>query len=502
MAITPDTTSLQGKITNAYRALAISTAVLGAIAFSDLLFLERQVMQEEVVSDLKNAVLEMRREEKNLFLYGDREALERAAQEIERSQRILQQQHKTLKSMWSPATAEETLRQLQHYREKLQQWRQTATDQTATDNHVALQAQIRHLGHRISLAMEALDKQQRRLLETAVSKSQWILILFLCLIGLSITLVGRLLKRAVVTPLQQLESRLMPIAKGRFNHLQPPSRDREFVTFTDGFNRMLRELEMRKKRMLQSEKLASLGILSAGVAHELNNPLSNISGSCQLLLEELREAPPEQLESWLRQIDSETERGRQIVRTLLEFGSQRVFEKRPLKLLDLINETRLIIGKTLAHSSARLSLNIPGELQLHADKQRLQQLFINLIQNALKAGGEELELHISAMLCDQGVAKIPQDAEVAGSLQCLTEDEECFVEILVSDNGPGIPSEHLSRIFDPFFTTSEPGQGVGLGLFIVQEIVREHDGCLAIASRPGRGTQVIVLLPAGEPDDE
>jgi signal transduction histidine kinase len=497
MAITPDTTSLQGKITSAYLALAISTAVLGIIAFSDLLFLERKVTQEELVSDLKDAVLEMRREEKNLFLYGDREALERAGREATRSLRIVQQQRSTLEGMWSSTTADEILLQLRHYREKLQQW-----EQTTLDDHAALQLAIRDLGHRIYLAMEALAEKERQSVEAAVRKSQWILILFLCLIGLSITTVGHLLKRAVVTPLKQLESRLMPIAKGHFNHLQPPSRDREFITFTDGFNQMLRELEMRKKRMLQSEKLASLGILSAGVAHELNNPLSNISTSCQLLLEELREAPPEQLENWLRQIDSETERGRRIVRTLLEFGSKRVFEKRPLKLLDLITETRLIIGKALAQASARLRLNIPEELLLDADKQRLQQLFINLIQNALNAGGEELELHISAMVCDQGVPKIPQDAEVAGSLQCLTEDEGRFVEILVSDNGPGIPSEHLSRIFDPFFTTSEPGQGVGLGLFIVQEIVREHDGCLAIASRPGRGTQVIILLPAGEPADE
>jgi signal transduction histidine kinase len=498
MATTTGSTSLQGKITNAYRALVVSTAVLGIIAFSDLLFLERQVMQEEVVSDLKDAVLEMRREEKNLFLYGDKEALERAAQESERSQRILQQHHNTLKHMWPSTTSEETLKHLKHYRERLQKW-----PQTATDDPVALQAQIRLLGHRIHLTIEDLDKQQRLLLERAVSKSQWILILFLGLIGLSISIVGQLLKRAVVTPLKQLESRLMPIAKGRFNQLQPPSRDREFVAFTDGFNRMLRELEIRKRRMLQSEKLASVGILSAGVAHELNNPLSNISTSCQLLLEELREAPPEQLENWLRQIDNETERGRHIVRTLLEFGCQRVFEKQPLKLFELIDETRLIIGKTLAQASVRLSLNIPEELRIRADKQRLQQLFINLIQNALNAGGdEELELRISAMLCDRGVAKIPQDAEVAGSLQCLNQDEERFVEILVSDNGPGIPSEHLSRIFDPFFTTSEPGQGVGLGLFIAQEIVREHDGCLAIASRPGRGTQVIVLLPTGASDDE
>jgi len=90
---------------------------------------------------------------------------------------------------------------------------------------------------------------------------------------------------------------------------------------------------------------------------------------------------------------------------------------------------------------------------------------------------------------------IPEGAEVAGNLNCSTDYDGQFVEILVSDDGPGIPGENLSKIFDPFFTTSEPGRGIGLGLFITQEIVREHDGCIAIASTPGKGTQVIVLFP-------
>jgi signal transduction histidine kinase len=89
---------------------------------------------------------------------------------------------------------------------------------------------------------------------------------------------------------------------------------------------------------------------------------------------------------------------------------------------------------------------------------------------------------------------------VAGNLKCINDNSGRVVEILVADDGPGIPFENLSKVFDPFFTTSEPGKGVGLGLFIVQEIVREHDGCLAIVSRPGKGTQVIVLL-SGEDSD-
>lgn len=95
---------------------------------------------------------------------------------------------------------------------------------------------------------------------------------------------------------------------------------------------------------------------------------------------------------------------------------------------------------------------------------------------------------------------IPDGSEVAGNLKSITDYDGRFIEILFTDDGPGIPVERLSRVFDPFFTTSEPGHGAGLGLYIAQEIVREHDGCLAIASRPGQGTQVIVLLPGEEFD--
>ena len=485
-----DLTSLRGKITSAYIVLVISTTVLGIIAISDLLFLGRQLAEGEVVSNLKDEVLEMRRDEKNLFLYSDINALSRADEHAEFAQNILQDNDKTLSSIVNESDPATLVKMVAAYREKLGQWNVTAVSEKEI-----VQEEIRALGHQIYLSVETLSSKERQMLETAVSESRWILLLTILLIVISILIVGRQLKRVVVNPLKQLESRLMPIARGHFKHLQPPSNDREFVTFTDAFNRMLKELEIRQKRMLQSEKLASLGILASGVAHELNNPLSNISSSCQLLLEELTEADPAQLNAWLKQIDSETERGRNIVRTLLDFGSQRVFKKEQLNLLGIINETQIIIGKSLREYAADLSINIPTELVLHADKQRIQQLFINLIQNALHASGQGAHLRISAILTDRSVSMIPEGAEVAGNLNCSTDYDGQFVEILVSDDGPGIPGENLSKIFDPFFTTSEPGRGIGLGLFITQEIVREHDGCIAIASTPGKGTQLIVLFP-------
>jgi len=489
-----DLSSLSGKITSAYFTLVMSTVLLGIVAVSDLLFLERQVSEGEIVSDLKDAVLEMRREEKNLFLYTDIDALLRADEYAASSLKILQQYPETLDAIMSESVSLDMVMALDIYRLKLADWKLKSSSERAS-----LQDEIRRLGHKITLSIEVLSGQERRMLEAAVRESLWFLLASLFIIGLSIYIIGRHLKRVIVTPIQQLESSMMPIARGRFDHLEPPSNDREFVTFTNAFNRMLKELETHQKRMLQSEKLASLGILASGVAHELNNPLSNISTSCQLLLEELADADPAQLNKWLQQIDSETQRGRNIVRTLLDFGSQRVFQKTQIKLLDLITETQTIIGKTMQQSSAQLSVNVPDSLCINVDKQRIQQLFINLIQNALHAGGIDVHLRISATVCDKGVSMIPDDAQVAGDLKCVSDYDGRFVEILVADDGPGIPAELLSKVFDPFFTTSEPGHGsthgVGLGLYIVQEIVREHDGCLAITSQPGKGTQVIILLP-------
>lgn len=485
-------TSLQRKITTAYLAIVVIISVLGIVAFLDLLFLERQVTEGEVVSDLKHAVLEMRREEKNLFLYADNIAFKRAGVQALQSLKILNEYQDNLAEIIQTPNPVAMIKVLNNYRSKLEAWK------PETQQLKLLEQEIRSLGQQLSEYVELLSGQERRMLEKAVRESQRFLLISLLFIGFSIYIVGHQLKKVALSPLKKLESQLTPIAEGRFNHLVPPSADREFITFTDAFNSMLKELESRQKRLLQSEKLASLGILTSGVAHELNNPLSNISSSCQLLIEELEEGNKEQLFIWLNQIDSETERGRHIVRALLDFGSQQNFIRQPNNLLQIINDTRLFLGKVLRQSSAELSIDVEESQVVSVDKQRIQQLFINLIQNALNAGGKGVKIQISAKNCTSHSTMIPDNAEVIGSLSCAKGDDGDCIKIIISDNGPGIDNAHLSKVFDPFYTTSEQGHGVGLGLFIVQEIVQEHDGCLAIASTLHKGTQVIIILPKVE----
>ena len=228
----------------------------------------------------------------------------------------------------------------------------------------------------------------------------------------------------------------------------------------------------------------------SGVAHELNNPLSNISTSCQILIEELESADPEYKRELLAQIDEQTGRARNIVRSLLDFAREREFKRETLPLAGLLAETlRFIKGQV--PSQAVVVMDIPADIVIAGDKQRLQQVFLNLIKNALESLEGAGEVVIRALW------RAAPDEEESGRFkhlaQCSSTKE--VVEIEIRDNGHGITAEVLPRIFDPFFTTKDVGEGSGLGLFVVYEIIEEHGGSIAAESEPGKGTAFHICLP-------
>ena len=484
--------SLRSKITLAYSSLALIVLIMSGIAVFDLLFLERQVHEGVAVSSLNASVLEMRRQEKNLFLYADLAARAEADHLAAASLQTLHTEQLVLADVSNKNELDALEHAIQKYRNLLADWHPELPNKTATE------ARIRDQGQHISSVLDAFVIRERQVLADAVRKSRWWLLISMLVIGLLVFLVGRLLARAVVTPLRRLESRLMPIAEGRFDHLEAGSNDREFVTFADAFNHMLKELNNRRRRLVQSEKLASLGILAAGVAHELNNPLSNISSSCQLLLEEFDSEEPAQIEAWLRQIDSETDRARRIVLDLLEYARQRELQVKPVNLADVIDKTKTLLGSALRSNAITLHIDIPDNLYVTADPHRLLQVFINLLRNAVDAATDKgLQIKIHAGECANSVVPLPEDAEVLGNQEYTQANGSRFIEIIVEDNGPGIPADVLPHIFDPFYTTREPGKGMGLGLYIIQEIIQEHNGCIAVSSHPSKGTQIILRLPCG-----
>lgn len=483
--------SIHGKITLAFTSLAVLMAALAMFAFLDMLFLENRVHQGLVVAKLEYAVMEMRLQEKNLFLYGDREAGARADGYADQAQGLLSSEHATISGLVETGVLNRFDHELATYRQLLDHYLGGEARQPEDEKA------IRSQGQRIFETAEGLVLRERQALAGSISASQWALAISILVLALLVFAVGRTLARSVVAPLRRLSSDLQPIAEGRFDHLDVASRDAEMVAFGDAFNCMLDELEVRRRRLVQSEKLAALGVLVAGVAHELNNPLSNISSSAQLLIEELDEAERKQLREWALAIDNETERARRIVDALQSFGRGKEAVREPVNLQELLNSTLLLLRGPLRKTGAQVDIQISEPVILKADAQRLQQVFINLINNAALSGNA-VTITISATVCGETKQPLPDDAMVVGEPGCHQRGRGRSTQIMVEDNGAGITGDILQRVFDPFYTSREPGQGMGLGLYIVQEIIQEHDGCIAIASHEGQGTRVFLHLPCME----
>lgn len=250
---------------------------------------------------------------------------------------------------------------------------------------------------------------------------------------------------------------------------------RELQEKKDNLERAYRELEQAQRHLVQSEKLAALGTLSAGLAHEINNPIGVIASRVECMLWEAKDVGlPREVQEDLKVIKKHAHRVAKLAQGLLSFARQSSWDFKPLNLNQLIDETLLLVEKQLAkegiHVEKRLHPDLP---KVYGSANHLEQVLINLITNAREAMPKGGKLLIES--------RLGQDSQV---------------QFLISDTGKGIPEEVLPRIFDPFFTTK--AGGTGLGLSISYGIVQEHRGTIEVESRVDQGSTFIVTLPAKE----
>ena len=234
----------------------------------------------------------------------------------------------------------------------------------------------------------------------------------------------------------------------------------------------LDQLRAAQQQLIQAEKLAAVGTLISGVTHEINNPLNNILGRVQLLqLGISGDAAP----SGLQTIRDECERAIRIVRNLLSFTRQYQPEKALVSLNDILDQVLELRAYEIRVSNIELRKDFQADLpETSADLHQLQQVFLNLVINAEQA-----------MTAAHG----------RGVLSIKTQRVRDVLQVVVTDDGPGIPDELISQIFDPFFTTKEVGTGTGLGLSVCYGIIKEHGGELRVESEHGKGTTFTVELP-------
>jgi two-component system NtrC family sensor kinase len=301
----------------------------------------------------------------------------------------------------------------------------------------------------------------------------------------------------ITNPLKKMVVATQKISEGDLTHKVEVSSKDEIGYLADSFNQMTADLKAANEKLIewgktlekkveertkeltemqahliQSEKLASLGKLAAGIAHEINNPLGGILIYSHLLLEDLDKNSPHYEN--IKKIVKETSRCKDIVKGLLEFARPKEPEMNLIDINDIVERSLSIMERQALFQNINIKKTFASDLpKIVADSAQLQQVFVNIILNAAEA------------MDGNGVLTLSTSFNGSGK----------FIEVKFSDTGHGIKEEDKKRLFEPFFSTKEVGKGTGLGLAISYSIIQKHEGTIEVQSQPGKGSIFIVKLP-------
>jgi two-component system NtrC family sensor kinase len=324
----------------------------------------------------------------------------------------------------------------------------------------------------ISMSLDEVDRD--------MESSQRRLMLFgIVAIGAVSLMIYCLVNRIVLRPVTEIVAATRRVAAGDLHHEIAVAKRDEIGALAQSFNDMTRKLSEAQRQIYQSDKLAAVGQLAAGVAHEINNPLTGVLTYASFLRKRVEDRP--ELKDDLDVIVRETKRCRQIVKGLLDFARPMPPEKQVCDLAEIVERAIQIVQVQLTAHRVELRRQIRPDLpRVTVDANQIQQVLVNLLLNANDAIGD-----------DGGtitlVAERVPDAD--GSRERARQ-----IEVRVSDSGSGIPPENLEKIFDPFFST-KGRKGTGLGLAVVWGIIEKHGGRIEVQSEVGKGTTFRILLP-------
>ncbi len=313
-----------------------------------------------------------------------------------------------------------------------------------------------------------MDEAMQNLYETRRTLAFSALILLLSIL----VLLYFILNGTIIMPISILKDALSRVGKGDYNVAIDIKRNDEIGDLAQSFNQMVRDLRNKEKQIIRSEKLATVGKLAAGVAHEINNPLGNISLYAQMLSQKIKDG---EARKKLKIIEEQATQAARIVKSLLEFSRQMEPKFRKVNLNEVVNKTLEILQPQISINNIKVIKNLDSGLpEVKVDPVQIQQVLVNMIKNAIEAMSE------------------------GGTLIIETRRRDGEIEIGIIDTGEGIPEENLSKIFDPFFSTKGVGKGTGLGLSVSYGIVERHGGRIEVESEVGVGSTFRIILPLGD----
>lgn len=420
-----------------------------------------------------NEIQQARRYEKNYLLYHS--DLRSVLDHVNAAESLMVESAPELNSVLGKENVATLDQHLARYKALIQELPAATSGDSLAATPSALENELRaHGSQMISFALE-LSERERRLVRTMFRWARLFPILFLALLlGIAIYM-ANLLFRQINRPLSRLMEITRNIGEGNLTPVLPARKYRdEFTNVVLALNHMMYELRHRQEQMIESHKLRAIGTLTAGVAHELNNPLNNIMLTAAMLEEDYDTLSHDEKLDMVRDLMGEAERSERIVKSLLDFARESEIQTELLQIGPLVDETMKLAQNQIRIKGTEVEVSIPDNLPpIHGDRQQLRQVFLNLILNSLDAMPQGGRLRITAHRpADHG-----------------------FVTVTFTDNGCGIPAHILPSIFDPFFTTKATSRGTGLGLSVSKGILEEHGGYITVESLVNRGTSFSAHLP-------
>lgn len=470
--------SIRQKVIVGFVLSMIAVSLIGIVAYRDLLRIDLKLRFVVSVRELHDTLLEVRRYEKNFLLYGLSEDHRATMAYLDQAKEIFAKVQPDYRGLKGAMQLEKLQQQIESYGRLLKELVVVTESQNPSlRQRDEIEQQLRETGKDLvdlSLNLANFEYSRIKQILKALKTNLGHILLVLLLLGLFLTII---VTRKILGPLRVIEKTTQRIARGDFTPLPVLSTKDETQSVVEAFNKMVKELEKRQDQLVQAQKLSSLGILTSGIAHQLNNPLNNISTSCQILMEEVRDGDGQYVDRLLSNIDQEVDRARDIVKGLLDFSRERDFQLSWVNLENLVIRTMRLVSSQLP-PGVEIASEVPEDLDIYVDVQKLQEVLLNLFLNAAQA--------------------MPDGK---GQINVTAKKGRQDVEIRVHDTGCGIPPSQLPYIFDPFFTTKEVGYGTGLGLSVAHGIVERHGGTLAVKSEVEKGTVFTIKLPiTGQPD--
>jgi two-component system NtrC family sensor kinase len=432
----------------------------------------------EIADSYLFEIQQARRYEKNFFLYQT--GLDEALEHMRVAHGLLMANSEQLRSVIGETRFETMRPRSEKYLELLEDLSAAAKAGRASPPEVADdEADIRTEGASVVQFATDLVARERQAVHGMLRWSRTFPIYFLVVLLLVIVITSHVLVRRIVRPLDRFVAYTSRIAAADFTPIVPARRYRdEFTDLAVALNRMSRDLQEQQTILVETHKLRALGTLTAGVAHELNNPVNNILLTAQILKEDFATLPEEEQLEMVDDVVDQAERCDRIISNLLDFARESEARIEPLDLGVLVNETVKLAQNQVHLSAVKLNVEVASNLpRIHGDAKQLVQVFLNLLLNALDA--------------------TPRDGRI--DLAAEPDADPKYVAVRFSDTGSGIPSHLLASIFDPFFTTKHHDEGhrsgTGLGLSVSQGIVARHGGTISVTSTVGAGSTFIIHLP-------